>query len=459
VRKLLLALTGLLALAAVPAAAQTASWPMVQGGPEHHGVAVGAPDPPYRIDWEIEAGESGHRGASGPVVVGDLAIAVGRDEVFAADTRTGAIRWTVARAPDPPVVPAVDEDGATLVYPEGTGDARAVIGLDLATLAVRWRFKPDAEVRSAPAADGNTFYVASRIGTISALDARTGTERWSFDADGTVFGPIAVSDGVVYVAAEDTVSFETTVYAIDAADGAQRWQFKPQRRGVFASGPAVDGERVFLGFGDGSVRALGISNGSPVWTRTLALGQGFGPGSAPALVEGDLLVASRDGSVSRLDGATGERRWRFRAPGGFVQSSPLVVGDSVVAGSADGFIVALDLETGRRVWQLDLRGGPIGAIAPAGDRLLVGLGATEGGLVALEHDAEGELTSVESPTVLKPVVAVGNFAIAFVALTGGLLLGSRLIRRARPATRSDGGRDDPEVAAPDGDDPPPGGYR
>ena len=457
-RTLLLALTGLLALAAVPAAAQTASWPMVQGGPEHRGVAAGAPDPPYRVDWEIEAGESGHRGAAGPVVVGDLAIAVGREEVFAADTRTGAIRWTIARAPDPPVIPAVGDDGATLVYPEGAGDARAVIGLDLATHAVRWRFKPDAEVRSAPAAAGDAFYVASRIGTISALDARTGAERWSFDADGEVFGPIAVSDGVVYVAAEDTVSFETTVYAIDADDGAQRWQFKPQRRGVFASGPAVEGERVFLGFGDGSVRALQVSNGSPVWTRTLALGQGFGPGATPALIDGDVVVTSRDGSVSRLEGATGDRRWRFRVPGGFVQSSPLVVGDTVVAGGADGFIVALDLSTGRRVWQLDLGGGPVGAIAPAGDRLLVGLGAAGGGIVALEHDPEGELTSVESPTVLKPVVAVGNFAIAFVALTAGLLLGSRLIRRERPAAGTGGGRD-AEAAAPGADDAPPGGFR
>jgi outer membrane protein assembly factor BamB len=451
VRTVLLALSGLLALAALPAAAQTASWPMIQGGPAHIGVAEGAPVPPYRVDWKVEAGSSGHRGAAGPVVVGDLALVVGREEVLGVDTATGAIRWTVARAPDTPVVPAVSEDGTTLVYPEGSGDARAVIGLDLATRAVRWRFRPDAEVRSAPAVDGETFYVASRFGNVSALEAATGLERWSFDADGSVFGPLAVADGIVYVPAEDTETFETTVYAISARDGVEEWRLRPNRRGVFASGPSVDGERVFVGFGDGAVRALSVSNGSPLWTRTLALGQGFGPGSTPAVVDGDVIVASRDGSISRLDGDTGTRLWRFRFPDGFGSSSPLVVDDMVVAGTVDGLVVALDARSGRQVWELDLGAGSVGSMAPAGPRLLVGLGSAEGGLVALEHDPAGRLTSVRSPTEFEPVRAVGNFAIAFLALGAGLLLGARLATRRRSVASADGDGD--------GDEPASEGYR
>ncbi len=437
-RRSLAALAGLvasLALAAPGLAAETATWPMVQGGPAHLGVAEDAPAPPYREAWRVEAGRSGHRGAAGSVVVGDLAIALGRDEVLAVDAATGEVQWSVARAPNVPVTPAVSADGTTLVYPEGTDDAAAVIGLDLETHSVRWRFRPDQEVRSPPAVQGQLAFIATRSGTVYALEAATGAERWEFNGEGTIRSPLAVAGGRVFAVAEDTDDVKTTVYALAAEDGTEVWRVAPPGVAVVASGPAVADGRLYVGFGDGGVRALDVEDGDVLWSRQVAIRQGFWPGSIPAIADGDVIVTSPGGSVSRLDGETGERVWRFRFPSGFLKALPLIVGDAIVVGRHDSVLAALDLGSGRLIWELDLDDGPIGGIAPAGDQLIASLPEGGGGLVALEHDPDGELTSIESPTELHPTTAVVNYLIAFAALTAGFALAFRLApARARPAS-------------------------
>ena len=443
-RRLLVALGGLtasLALAAPGLAAGTAAWPMIQGGPAHLGVAEDAPEPPYREGWRTKAGRSGHRGAAGPVVVGDLAITLGRDEVLAVNVSDGDVAWSVARAPDVPVTPAVSEDGATLVYPEGTGDAVAVIGLDLKTRSVRWRFLPDAEVRAAPAVDGRFAYVATRSGTVYALETATGDERWSFEGDGAVRSALTVAGGLVLAVAEDTDEPpKTTVYALNSDDGKEAWRAAPPGVGVLASGAAVDGGRAYLGWGDGGVRALDMEDGDVLWTRQVAIRQGFWPSSIPVIADGDVIIASPGGSVIRIDGETGTRLWRFRFPSAFLKAVPLVVGDVVVVGRHDGVAVALDVASGRLIWDLDLDGGAIGSLAPADDLLIAGLPEAIGGMVALEHDPAGDLTSIESPTVLHPTDAVVNFLVAFAALTAGLAVATRLAgSRRSPSTDAPAG--------------------
>jgi outer membrane protein assembly factor BamB len=94
-------------VAAAPALAQGSGevvWSQFQGGPAHLGTAASAPLPPYREAWRFES----HAGAvSGPVVVGDTAIAVGEHAVLAVSLETGELAWQVARNGGPLSMPAV----------------------------------------------------------------------------------------------------------------------------------------------------------------------------------------------------------------------------------------------------------------------------------------------------------------------------------------------------------------
>ena len=83
--------------------------------------------------------------------------------------------------------------------------------------SLRWRFETGGNAAPTPAVAGDTVYVASDGGTLFALEAATGAERWRFATGGGAFPP-ALADGVVYIG-----SVDGTVYAVDAATGVERW--------------------------------------------------------------------------------------------------------------------------------------------------------------------------------------------------------------------------------------------
>ena len=94
----------------LPAIAQAAAaWPQYQQGPGRAGSAAAAPAAPYRPAWDAKTGigDSTHvAGLPAPVIDGDDAIVVGRQDVTATDITSGATAWTVDRelgpAPRPP---------------------------------------------------------------------------------------------------------------------------------------------------------------------------------------------------------------------------------------------------------------------------------------------------------------------------------------------------------------------
>lgn len=129
----------------------------------------------------------------------------------------------------PAVAPAVaadsstaPTDGATVYASSGKDDLYA---LDATTRAVRWTVPIDHKVPGAPTvvdfesgqrgpAAGWTVYVGSGSGIVRALDAETGEAQWSVDLPGGVSARPTVADGTVYVG-----SWNTYVYALDAATG------------------------------------------------------------------------------------------------------------------------------------------------------------------------------------------------------------------------------------------------
>ncbi len=77
--------------------------------------------------------------------------------------------------------------------------------------------------------------------------------------------------------------------------------------------------------------------------------------SSPA-VDGDTVVfGSGDGALYAVAIGTGRQYWRYQT-GGRVRSSPAIAGGVVFAGSQDGSIYAVDLATGRLRWRYDTEG-------------------------------------------------------------------------------------------------------
>ncbi|HEX2029140.1 MAG TPA: PQQ-binding-like beta-propeller repeat protein, partial [Nitriliruptorales bacterium] len=84
-------------------------------------------------------------------------------------------------------------------------DGPDVLALDARSGAIAWRVGvATAAARvTAPAAGGQTVYVATSEGDVVALDAASGRERWRHDTDAPIVVAPAVGEGLVVVVTAD----------------------------------------------------------------------------------------------------------------------------------------------------------------------------------------------------------------------------------------------------------------
>jgi outer membrane protein assembly factor BamB len=249
---------------------------------------------------------------------------------------------------DPPVVLAAAQDGDLVALDVGKRSG-----------TVRWRFHPEGTIYGPPAFDARTgrVYFGATDKRLYALDAR-GLFLWAFET-----GDNVASRPVV---AEDTVVFggeNRNVYGLDAGTGEEIWRVKTG--GPVVSSPAFAEGVVVIGSDDGAVYGLDPSTGDERW-RYLA----NGPVEAPVTAAGGVAyVASRSGELSALDARTGKEIWT--SPKGEILRTAPVVGDTevFVVDDAQG-LLAFDRETGKKRWE-NPKGSYVGPPLVAGDDLLV----------------------------------------------------------------------------------------
>ena len=129
----------------------------------------------------------------------------------------------------------------------GSGDG-SVYALDVATGAVKWKFKTGDVVHASPAIADGVVFIGSWDSYFYALDAATGAEKWLLKTgeDAEIHNQVgiqssaAVVDGVVYFGCRDS-----HLYAVDARRGEKKWAFSTKESWVISS-PAVKGGKVYL---------------------------------------------------------------------------------------------------------------------------------------------------------------------------------------------------------------------
>ena len=133
----------------------------------------------------------------------------------------------------------------------GSGDGN-VYALDVATGAVKWKFKTGDVVHASPAIADGVVFIGSWDSYFYALDAATGAEKWRFKTgeDAEIHNQVgiqssaAVVDGVVYFGCRDS-----HLYAVDALTGEKKWAFSTKESWVISS-PAVKGGKVYFATSD-----------------------------------------------------------------------------------------------------------------------------------------------------------------------------------------------------------------
>ncbi|MBN1421457.1 MAG: PQQ-binding-like beta-propeller repeat protein [Planctomycetes bacterium] len=172
-------------------------------------------------------------------------------------------------------------------------------------------------------ADGKVF-VGTYGGRLHAVDAVTGEDLWSFQADGPILHCPAADGGLVFFAA---ASPGRSVFCVRARDGELVWKTECGEGG-FCTSPAVARARILIGGRDGFFRALDALSGLEEWSFRTG-----GPIRTTAAVAGDrVFFASDDMRAYALRLADGERLWVSDTMYGqsLRDYAPVVLGDIVV---------------------------------------------------------------------------------------------------------------------------------
>ena len=305
----------------LPRASANADWTHA-GGNVRHQMSNLAVDGELTLAWSADIGEGNSRRfriTADPVVSGGRVFVMDSLSRVSALTTSGAPVWSAS------LTPPGDRPGDA-----GSG------GL---------------------AVSGDTLFVTSGYGTLTALDAATGGVRWSHDFDAGVTGAPTVSGGVVYAVTSNAVG-----WAIDARDGRILWQAfgAVASQGIAGSGPspAVAGSLVVFPFLSGQMVAAEMGEGNQTWAASVAgrrLGRGFSRVTeltgGPVVVGDTIFAASQAGRAGAFDATTGQNIWRAdEGTSGQIWAA----GGALFFVTDENRLVRLDTATGETVWAQNL---------------------------------------------------------------------------------------------------------
>lgn len=240
---------------------------------------------------------------------------------------------------------------------------------------------PGSASTSTPTVANGMVYVGSRDGSVYAVDATSGAQKWRFETRGKaqVNATPVVDAGSVYVGGWDGV-----FYALDATTGKPKWSFDAglpvMDRALVHGGRVIfvtGGRQARNDWGDGLVYGLDASSGQPAWVvDTLPdLGsQRRWPSHPPVIKDGVAFVVNWNAtrlqtgkpdsarvSVHAIDAASGRIRWSSTFDGAWPSPPAVVEGYLLLATSprqARGIeLHALESSSGRRVSSHGATGG------------------------------------------------------------------------------------------------------
>ena len=243
-----------------------------------------------------------------PVVVGNMVVAVGRNNVaIGLDIRNGRLKWRqtsqggtagVAGAGAPAA------QGNLVVIPFSSGELVGTIasnGLRAWSRSISGKNEGFArsmisDISGDPVIDGLNVYAANQAGRLVAMDRRSGTLLWTAQ-DGS-YTPVWSIGSAVFM-----VTDRFAVKRLNSSDGTEVWSQKlpgfkqskdGRKRATYAYfGPVVAGGQVWVAGSDGLLRSYDPINGLLTGTVDIP----GGAASQPAIADGRLYILSASGRI------------------------------------------------------------------------------------------------------------------------------------------------------------------
>ncbi|MDX2032538.1 MAG: PQQ-binding-like beta-propeller repeat protein [Blastocatellia bacterium] len=238
-------------------------------------------------------------------------------------------------------------------------------------------------IRSTPAYDGKSLFVAGMRDVLVSLDAKTGREQWRVDFVKELKSPVPefgficsplVDGDVLYVQAGNAV------VKLDKATGRVIWQALKNPEGIMTAGAfsspvlaEVAGKRQLLVQTREKLAGIDPATGEVLWLQDVPNFRGMN--ILTPVVFGDTIFTSSYQNKSWLYKVTrtGERFsvqqvWENTAQG--YMSTPVVIDGYAYLHLGNQRVTCVDLKTGERTWTSTQRFGKYWSMVAQGDRIL-----------------------------------------------------------------------------------------
>lgn len=230
-----------------------------------------------------------------------------------------------------------------------------VYALDAQSGDTIWEVETGLRLSGGPAISEGTVVVGSLDGELLALNPDDGLERWRAKLSSEVVATPAVGSGIVVARANDG-----RVFGYGATDGERRWIYDRGLPSLTLRGnsqPLIAEGAVFLGYDNGTVVALRVTDGVQQWEQTIAVGEGRSEIDRMVDVDGEIIVDSAEVFAAAYNGQLlavalqgGRQLWNREMS---AYSGLALAAGRILVSDSDGTVWALDRTTGAAMWKQD----------------------------------------------------------------------------------------------------------
>lgn len=230
------------------------------------------------------------------------------------------------------------------------GELRAI---DAESGRVVRSFALDMELASGPSVFGGTVLVGTIDGQVVRIDRESGAIQWRTQLSSEVLAMPILRDGIVIARCIDG-----RIFGIEEESGRRAWIYDrsvPLLTVRGNSDPLVRGGQVFIGYDDGTVTALRVSDGERLWEQRVSIPEGrselerLSDIDGPlAIVGGDLYGVTRHGRMASLALDTGRIQWVKEIAS---DSGVSIARTQLASTDIDDTVWMVDRLSGATVWQ------------------------------------------------------------------------------------------------------------
>jgi outer membrane protein assembly factor BamB len=266
----------------------------------------------------------------------------------------------------------------------------SIYALNRGTGQLQWEQKTGSPMIGGLLLKDGVLYAGNSDGHVLALHATDGSKTWQQQAGRRVWSTPVDANGLIIV-----TSMDSEVYAFNPR-GSLVWKSTAASAAI-ASSPGVSADRITFGGFDKRFHSIEEATGTRIWV-TPAAGNWFW---TQGLISGDNLYAGNlDGNVYAYDATSGSLKWHTDL-GSPIRSAPVLVGGALVVATKSGMIHGLDPISGAEKWPpIDAGAGIFANLVPSQSGSVYAV--TQPGTKNGAHLFEINPTTGSSTTVIAP---------------------------------------------------------